>query len=1381
MNLESILPKLIISNIKNYLKEIENPKEEDKIRWPMELIQNAKDSLYLGSNIQQQKQVSISIEIKGNLDNIEEVIFSHDGPPFTQDSYEGLMYKISQGKDDNKKTTGQFGTGFITTHVLSKIVYISGDIIEKDNNINGFSVVMYREGRTNEEILSDCLKMSNSYKTESNRFNLTTFKYQTKTKQSKQCAKLGIANLKNHIWYVLTNCPDIKCFKLILNGRHILYSVSTSNGNPNLYTITASSDRMNEKRYFLKFDHKPVDITVEIDDKYNIIPKGENIECLYAVFPLIGTGSHILPFSINSPEFEPSTERNNLPLLGEIAEVASNKNLLLTSLALYENLIDELLKNNCSNIYQLARGLNLDKCPYKSFDLVWYEENFLKPMRNILSKKVKVKTCSNNCILLSDVYFPAQINKRTIKQFLDLSVIRKYYPNMIEYHDFMLWKDYIWATSKMVSINDLLERVQNDKSLFDEPQLNTFNEVLKFVWKYDKNILHNKALIPDINNELKCFSIDGIFMKECKKVSHEIIEIMESVNIPWKSTHVNNKINSIRFDEDDETDAEKKIANEFQKLIESNRNTDLQMYSYCMMKFVLENDEKREKMFQIASKIDDFPYNNSDIIYVSKVNPIIWKHADDFVLKKAIDIIQKYDSYKIESELDYIKKIIFAFKVHFKFEPEFVNSTKIIPNAKNELKCLNELFNQSTKFHDHFSPKIKEFFDIDLNDRIINPEVNQIIKSEKNEKITDFLNIIDEKINTEDFDKYLPIAELVLSIIPSKNQQQIEIFNKYKLFKPSIKEILIDEDDFSLKYYNKVNQIVLTKLCQFVEESGSLQKYQENYSLNEDEAFNSLNMLYDRFDEGILNHSIIPNKEGKFMKKEELRNDPKIDEKLFELYKKLDQNSDSQEDHLIDLQKIVHPKVKIDGIENFDVFGFCKALNKKIKTVVSNPNVDREILRLINDCIDIDFANVTGDDMSEEQKVRMNILHNAHISFIKNRIRELSSPKDSDFQRWPFELIQNATDCIQDSSEKIYNEEYNGHISFIFNEDEVIFKHFGAPFTHRNLISLLYQYGGEKEGKSKIGKFGTGFLSTMILTRKVIIKSDFQKEDGSIEGFTVTIDRSGNTTEELLSYIGSMEKSLKTGLEKTGGTKFVFKLPEKTEENKNCYRAYDEGLKSLIKYIAPSLIFNPKIKSITIKSNNLCHFYALYKDNDNNEEEEDIENNCIKTIKIIKARNGLYRSTDFRQFIYESSQKLFNDKNIKVECLLEIGSKKRDIIATKEFLFLHFPMFGKKEFGSPIIINSPDFEPETERNDIIINSKQLKEISSIVDSSIEKVEEDHADDKLTSINKFIIYESVNLFKIIIKHVQNIGCVDLFNICSGLKYNSTVVYINGVIF
>lgn len=53
----NIFERLYVANMKNRLNEIQNPTDSDKIRWPMELMQNAKDSLFSPSNTNQQKNI----------------------------------------------------------------------------------------------------------------------------------------------------------------------------------------------------------------------------------------------------------------------------------------------------------------------------------------------------------------------------------------------------------------------------------------------------------------------------------------------------------------------------------------------------------------------------------------------------------------------------------------------------------------------------------------------------------------------------------------------------------------------------------------------------------------------------------------------------------------------------------------------------------------------------------------------------------------------------------------------------------------------------------------------------------------------------------------------------------------------------------------------------------------------------------------------------------------------------------------------------------------------------------------------------------------------------------------------------------------------------
>ena len=186
----NIFYKMYVHNVSNRLREMETPSDIDCQRWPWELMQNAKDSIS-GSN---RNSINIILKIEENS-----VIFQHDGNPFTSDTYYALLYKYSEGKTNNSESTGRFGTGFLTTHSLSKIVNISGPILDEDKKkIIGFEVKMYRDGKTDKELidgLNRTEKEKKFYENETPRW--TIFKYSLKTKRNYDSCQLGIDSFKN--------------------------------------------------------------------------------------------------------------------------------------------------------------------------------------------------------------------------------------------------------------------------------------------------------------------------------------------------------------------------------------------------------------------------------------------------------------------------------------------------------------------------------------------------------------------------------------------------------------------------------------------------------------------------------------------------------------------------------------------------------------------------------------------------------------------------------------------------------------------------------------------------------------------------------------------------------------------------------------------------------------------------------------------------------------------------------------------------------------------------------------------------------------------------------------------------------------------------------
>ena len=97
------------------IREIKPDYAEKRAIW--ELFQNALDTIDEGGEIE------ISKTEKG-------FIFKHNGKPFSDLEFGGLIKQFSVGKTygDNKNKIGQYGTGFISTHVYGKIIEVNTSI-----------------------------------------------------------------------------------------------------------------------------------------------------------------------------------------------------------------------------------------------------------------------------------------------------------------------------------------------------------------------------------------------------------------------------------------------------------------------------------------------------------------------------------------------------------------------------------------------------------------------------------------------------------------------------------------------------------------------------------------------------------------------------------------------------------------------------------------------------------------------------------------------------------------------------------------------------------------------------------------------------------------------------------------------------------------------------------------------------------------------------------------------------------------------------------------------------------------------------------------------------------------------------------------------------
>ena len=138
-----------------HLKGQESNRKSLLTRWIWELLQNARDT---STNADMNLVASVEYKRREGEEH-GELIFQHNGTKFEEGDIAHLIYHGSTKVEDNE-TIGQYGSGFLTTHLLSPRIDIFGQL--KDGEY--FQFCLKRE-------IDSVEKLSNSMEQAENAFN----------------------------------------------------------------------------------------------------------------------------------------------------------------------------------------------------------------------------------------------------------------------------------------------------------------------------------------------------------------------------------------------------------------------------------------------------------------------------------------------------------------------------------------------------------------------------------------------------------------------------------------------------------------------------------------------------------------------------------------------------------------------------------------------------------------------------------------------------------------------------------------------------------------------------------------------------------------------------------------------------------------------------------------------------------------------------------------------------------------------------------------------------------------------------------------------------------------------------------------------------------
>lgn len=578
---EEILIDYYIQKVSERLRQLISPNERDKKRWIWELLQNAKDSVANFSN----RKVDVIIELQK-----DRVVFSHNGSPFTPKALNSLIWQKSGEKRGHVESTGRFGTGFLTTHTLSQKVQVKSGLIESSGNEWTVELTLFREGERDEELKEGIQKTLNSCVWVKKKCEITSYSYFLKSETNKESAESGLKSLRKNVFYNLAFTPEINSITLneggqkdiferagdskFENGMELIPFYETINGKKKKITIVLAKSESPNEPLTKKFQNTRtlrVSAAICYDVEANtIIPIDAENPFLFCLFPLIGTEKFFFPVIVNSPDFEPTTERDGIMLIGEeinketglITNAGVNRMILTTSVDLFSDLLKFASTNKLLNAHFLAKS----DVP-KEIDKEWFQENIQRKLRKeILETKLVIPAVGKEWLMPCETIFPVH-TKNKFKTFWELckNLIGTKIPTESNAE---VWQsivnsdknDWNGITLKFELI-DLLQKIHVEEKLenfkvkyFSNSLTDTFDylkKVILFTETEDKDLLLDEKNPQNIYPDQNGLLVAKYFLQKDAGIPEELKDIFYSMNQDFRDELVKSELNDVFISKDE--------------------------------------------------------------------------------------------------------------------------------------------------------------------------------------------------------------------------------------------------------------------------------------------------------------------------------------------------------------------------------------------------------------------------------------------------------------------------------------------------------------------------------------------------------------------------------------------------------------------------------------------------------------------------------------------------------------------------------------------------------------------------------------------------------------------------------------------------------------
>ena len=324
-NYEKTKDRVLVENtaqgVYKYLTELDSNRKDRHTRWIWELLQNARD-------VSASTDDSLTAEIRynpGEPGEQGELVFLHDGRGFKMDEIVHLIFYGST-KHENPDAIGQFGSGFLTTHLLSWEIEVSGLL----DNGQWFDFLLARKPESvsslyesMEQAGADFNESLTLTRPESIPVPFTTrFVYSISDRDAAEAVDTGLETLKQCAPYVVVFNKEFSSISIKTPDETHCFEIPErpaldASGIPQQITVTENkNENSHEREYLLATGTENTSVAVPLksdDDSSECLPI-EKTPRLFLGFPLVGTEGFSFPAVINSFNFTALENRDGVPL-----------------------------------------------------------------------------------------------------------------------------------------------------------------------------------------------------------------------------------------------------------------------------------------------------------------------------------------------------------------------------------------------------------------------------------------------------------------------------------------------------------------------------------------------------------------------------------------------------------------------------------------------------------------------------------------------------------------------------------------------------------------------------------------------------------------------------------------------------------------------------------------------------------------------------------------------------------------------------------------------------------------------------------------------------------------------------------------------------------